>query len=190
MAGSIQLRADARDNRDRIVEVAGAVFGEMGTTISMTDIARRAEVGVATLFRRFPTKESLVDAVFTATVERWLGRLAESLAKSDAWVEMKQMIEEIAAEQARHPACADMMVTSFLHGDGFVRERQIVADGFEELIRRSKINADVVSDLEWLDIALLMEANAGVVMAADHDAKGASSRLTRRLLDAFQPSRT
>ncbi|MGL3151252.1 TetR/AcrR family transcriptional regulator [Microbacterium sp. A82] len=180
-----ELRADARGNRDRIIAVAAEAFAQFGTGISMTDIARRAGLGVATLFRRFPTKESLVDVVFAASVEEWLRRLAEGLAERDSWAALCRLIADVAAEQARHPACADMIVTSFLHGDGFAAERKAVEEGFVELIRRAKAENRAVADLEWSDVTLLLEANAGVVMVAEGDASVASDRLINRLLGAF-----
>ena len=180
-----ELRADARGNRDRIITVAAEAFAQFGTGISMTDVAKRAGVGVATLFRRFPTKESLVDAVFAASVERWLGSLDEGLAEPDGWAAFTRIITDVAAEQSRHPACADMIVTSFLHGDGFAAERRVVINGFEELISRAKTENRAVADLEWVDVTLLLEANAGVIMAADGDASVASERLIDRLLRSF-----
>jgi AcrR family transcriptional regulator len=182
---SVVLRADARDNRDRIIAVAAETFAQLGTGVSMTVVAKRAGLGVATLFRRFPTKESLVDAVFAASVDWWQGRLAEGLAERDSWTALRRIITDVAAEQARHPACADMIVTSFLHGDGFAAERTVVETGFVELIRRAQAENRAVADLEWVDITLLLEANAGVVMAADGDAARASERLITRLLGAF-----
>lgn len=180
-----ELRADARSNRDRIIAVAAEAFVQFGTGISMTDVAKRADVGVATLFRRFPTKELLVDAVFEASVEEWLGRLHQALAEQGGWGALCRIITDVAAEQARHPACADMIITSFLHGDGFTAERRAVEEGFSELIRRAKAENRAAADLEWADVALLLEANAGVIMAAEGDASVASGRLINRLLDAF-----
>jgi DNA-binding transcriptional regulator YbjK len=58
------LRADARRNRDRIIEAAREVFAEHGLDASMNEVARHAEVGVATLFRRFPNREQLIAATF------------------------------------------------------------------------------------------------------------------------------
>ena len=96
-----ELRADARGNRDRIISVAAEAFAEFGTGISMRDVAKRAGVGVATLFRRFPTKESLVDAVFAASVEWWLGRLDEGLAEPDGWAAFTRIVTDVAAEQSK-----------------------------------------------------------------------------------------
>jgi AcrR family transcriptional regulator len=61
------LRAEARDNRERILEVARAVFAADGLNVPMREIARRAEVGPATLYRRFPAKEALVTGIQAPT---------------------------------------------------------------------------------------------------------------------------
>ncbi|SEE21564.1 transcriptional regulator, TetR family [Streptomyces sp. TLI_105] len=71
--GAKPLRADARRNRARLLEVAEAVFTERGTGASTEEIAREAKVGIATVFRHFPTKEALLEAVLV----RRLQRLAE-----------------------------------------------------------------------------------------------------------------
>jgi AcrR family transcriptional regulator len=68
------MRADARMNQDRVLEAAAALFAESGADRSMTAIAKRAGVGVATLYRRFPTREELVEAVHRNETTR----LAES----------------------------------------------------------------------------------------------------------------
>ena len=59
------LRADAEDNRERVLEAARELFAERGLDVPLREVARRAGVGPATLYRRFPTKQSLVDAAFT-----------------------------------------------------------------------------------------------------------------------------
>src|SRR3954464_10541194 len=64
------LRADATRNRDQLLEVATRVFASAGTDPSMRAIAREAGVGIATLYRHFPTRESLVDAVYRDQVTR------------------------------------------------------------------------------------------------------------------------
>ena len=74
------LRADARRNRDRLVEVAKAAFSERGAEAALEDIARRAGVGVGTLYRHFPTREHLVEAVYRQEVEA-LSLAAEALAR-------------------------------------------------------------------------------------------------------------
>ncbi|WP_204324644.1 helix-turn-helix domain-containing protein, partial [Stenotrophomonas maltophilia] len=63
------MRADARRNRDRLVEVAAAAFAEHGVDTSLEDIARRAGVGIGTLYRHFPTREHLVEVAYRREVE-------------------------------------------------------------------------------------------------------------------------
>jgi AcrR family transcriptional regulator len=69
-----RLRADARENHDRVLEAAATLFAATGADTSLKAIARRAGVGIATLYRRFPTRESLIEAVYRAET----ARLAES----------------------------------------------------------------------------------------------------------------
>jgi AcrR family transcriptional regulator len=76
------LRADARRNRERLLEVAEEVFADRGTGASTEEVARRAGVGIGTVFRHFPTKEALLEAVFIGRLTR-LGERATALAASE-----------------------------------------------------------------------------------------------------------
>jgi AcrR family transcriptional regulator len=71
------MRADAQANRDRLLVVAGAVLAEQGVDASMRDIARRAEVGLATLLRHFPTREALLEALLRTSFDELTARAAE-----------------------------------------------------------------------------------------------------------------
>src|SRR5689334_23961309 len=79
------LRADARRNRQRIVEGACAVFRERGLDVPLEEIADRAGVGIATLYRRFPTREELIAAVFEAQLLEVATAAEEALESADAW---------------------------------------------------------------------------------------------------------
>jgi AcrR family transcriptional regulator len=76
------LRADARRNRARLLEVAERVFADRGTGASTEEIARQAGVGAGTVFRHFPTKEALLEAVFVGRLTR-LGERAAALSESE-----------------------------------------------------------------------------------------------------------
>lgn len=77
------LRADARRNRERVLTAARAVFAEQGREAQMDDVARRAEVGVGTVYRHFPTKEALIDAIAAEAFERLLAVAVEQAARTD-----------------------------------------------------------------------------------------------------------
>ncbi len=74
------MRADARRNRERLLDAADEVFAEHGTDTSTEEVARRAGVGIGTVFRHFPTKEALLEAVFVARLSRLADR-ADELAR-------------------------------------------------------------------------------------------------------------
>nr|BFD91408.1 TetR/AcrR family transcriptional regulator [Kitasatospora sp. Xyl93] len=105
------LRADARRNRARLLEVAEAVFTERGTGASTEEIAREAKVGIATVFRHFPTKEALLEAVLVRRLER-LGeegrRLAEEAGPGDALFAFFDLVlDQSPAKNAFAAALAD-----------------------------------------------------------------------------------
>src|SRR3954465_2303509 len=79
------LRADARRNRERVITAAGAVFAEHGRDAQMDDVAKRAGVGVGTVYRHFPTKEALIEALAMDRFERILAAGREALLNPDAW---------------------------------------------------------------------------------------------------------
>ncbi|WP_241681671.1 TetR/AcrR family transcriptional regulator [Streptomyces sp. CB01881] len=74
-------RADARRNRDRVLEAAAEVVAEQGTQASLRDVARRAEVGLGTLYRHFPTRDALLEALLHRRFEQ-LAERADALADS------------------------------------------------------------------------------------------------------------
>lgn len=83
------MRADARKNRDHLLAVAGAVIAEQGVDASMRDIARRADVGLATLLRHYPTREALLEALLHTSFDELTakaGELETSSSPADALV--------------------------------------------------------------------------------------------------------
>jgi AcrR family transcriptional regulator len=79
------LRADARRNRERILNAARAVFADQGIDAQIDDVARRAKVGVGTVYRHFPTKEALLDALVREHFSVIADYAAEALEREDAW---------------------------------------------------------------------------------------------------------
>jgi AcrR family transcriptional regulator len=99
------LRADARRNRERVLTAAREVFAEQGRDAQMDDVARRAMVGVGTVYRHFPTKEALIDAIAAEAFERLLAAAQEQLARTDdPWDSFVQTLwagaEILAADRA------------------------------------------------------------------------------------------
>src|ERR1044071_6862695 len=79
------LRADARRSRERVVTAAAVVFAENGRDAQMDDVARRAGVGVGTVYRHFPTKEALIEALMVATFRSIASEAERALEIEDPW---------------------------------------------------------------------------------------------------------
>ncbi|HTY96556.1 MAG TPA: helix-turn-helix domain-containing protein, partial [Solirubrobacteraceae bacterium] len=79
------LRKDAERNRQRILDAAAELFTQRGLEVTLNDIAHHADVGVGTVYRRFPDKEQLIDALFEDRLLRFVGLAEECLADPDPW---------------------------------------------------------------------------------------------------------
>ncbi|MGN9839095.1 TetR/AcrR family transcriptional regulator [Nonomuraea sp. H19] len=84
MHGTSQLRADARRNRELIIDTARTVFAEQGPGATMDEVARLAGVGAGTLYRHFPERDSLIQAVLADALERMIA-LADTARKEETW---------------------------------------------------------------------------------------------------------
>src|SRR5438270_6695856 len=79
------LRKDAERNRRRILDAAAELFAERGLGVTLNDIAHHADVGVGTVYRRFPDKDVLIDALFEERVEEMIALAEEALQDADPW---------------------------------------------------------------------------------------------------------
>jgi AcrR family transcriptional regulator len=162
------MRADARRNRGAIVAAAYELFAEKGTEAQMDEIARRARVGVGTLYRHFPAKEDLLDAVIARRFERLAERAAEAVriaSRGEAWEAFKGYIEWSAEMQAGDRALSEAMATRSerMHaaavGSGLVEE-------LEQLLDHAKRAGTLREDLVVEDIPALVCAIGAVAAAA------------------------
>jgi AcrR family transcriptional regulator len=181
------LRADARRNRARVLAAAEEVFGAQGTGASTEEIARRAGVGIGTVFRHFPTKEALLEAVFLGRLRR-LADEAHGLAGADdpgaAFLDFfHRVVDHAATKNAFADALAeagvDVMHTSSQVGQDLQRALAVL---LERAQAAGAVRADVgVPELR----ALLVGASRAVEQAADDPAVRA--RTVRVMLDGLRP---
>src|SRR3954453_19924537 len=109
------LRSDARDNRERVLEAARAVFATEGLGVPMREIARRAEVGPATLYRRFPTKESLIIEAFADQMAMCARIAEEVVADPDPWHGFCRLIERMCELHAHDQGFTSAFLAAFPH---------------------------------------------------------------------------
>ncbi|MGW7244048.1 TetR/AcrR family transcriptional regulator [Streptomyces sp. NPDC054804] len=127
------LRSDAERNRVRIIAAARTVSGRDGLNASMASVAREAGVGIATMFRRFPTKEELVAAVFADRMDAHVRATAEALANPEPWRGFSGYIETVCAMHAADRGFADVLTMSLPGAEALEACRAEAYQGFLEL---------------------------------------------------------
>ena len=181
------LRADARRNRARLLEVAEQVFAERGTGVSTEEIARRAGVGIGTVFRHFPTKEALLEAVFLGRLAR-LGEQAQVLARSEEpgpafFAFFTLVVDQASAKNAFADALAAAGVNVQAAASGMVGE---FAGTLTGLLDRAQQAGAVRADI---GVGELKAVLVGTSRAVEHvgDDPATRARIIALLLDALRP---
>ena len=188
-AGGPALRADARRNRERIVGAARGAFAALGVDVPMAEIARRAGVGVATLYRRFPTKELLLAETFAEQLEECASVVDDALADPDPWRGFCSVVEKVCDMQAADRGFTAAFASAFPDAVAFERERARAERGFAELARRARESGQLRPDFAQDDLTLVIMANGGIVAESAEATLAASRRLVAYLLQSFRPHR-
>jgi AcrR family transcriptional regulator len=103
------LRADAARNRQKLIETAAEAFSDAGTDVSLEAIAKRAGVGIGTLYRHFPTRDALVEAVYRNEVAQVTAAAGELLAEHPADVALAEWMKRFAAYMTAKRGMADAL---------------------------------------------------------------------------------
>jgi AcrR family transcriptional regulator len=180
------LRSDAERNRERIVAAARTVFARDGLSASMASVAREAKVGIATIFRRFPTKEELVAAVFSDRMDAYADAVAVALEDPDPWHGFTGYIEAACAMQAADYGFADVLTMTFPGAKAMEERRNEAYEGMVELIGRAKATGRLREDFDPSDLVLIHMANAGLVNATGEAAPDAWRRIVALLIQSLE----
>ncbi|MGX1484853.1 TetR/AcrR family transcriptional regulator [Mesorhizobium sp. B2-3-3] len=180
------LRSDARENRERILAAAREAYALHGIDVPMAAIARRAKVGVATLYRRFPTRAALVTEAFSEQLAHCAAVLDEGLEDPDPWRGFCSVVEKVCMMQAAERGFTEAFLSQFPDHVGFAEERSRAEEGLALLIRRAKDCGRLRQDFDVHDITLLILANCGAATGAGEDGPAASRRLVGYLLQSFR----
>ena len=181
-------RADAQRNRERILDVAKHAFTRFGANASLDDIAKKANVGPGTLYRHFPTREALLEAVYRTEVEKLAAaerKFAETLPSIEAlraWLLL--FVDYIATKQIIAP------VVNALLGDPkkvFEASYAQVGEAIRSLVKRAVKSGDIRKDLDPID---LLRALIGVAnVAATPDRRQSARRLVDILITGSRPTK-
>ena len=183
------LRVDAERNRRRIVEAAQSAFADHGLDVPLEDVADRAGVGIATLYRRFPTRDDLIAACFERRLEEYALAAEEALGAPDGWSGFTAYVERICSMQAADRGLKDVLTQTFPTARVLEAHR---ARGYElslRIIRRAQADGTLRTDFVPEDLILLLMANAGVVQGAGRAAPAAWRRFVTMMLDGLRSER-
>jgi AcrR family transcriptional regulator len=163
-----RMRADARRNRERILAAARETFSEHGTDAQMDEIARRAGVGVGTLYRHFPTKDALVGELVRLKLDDFAARARAKFEQDERpWESFAELLRE-QAEIASRDASQQRMIFAMTQEalDQALPTIEELSAAMQALIDRAKAAGEVREDLVVDDIRTLM-CGLGSIMAAD-----------------------
>lgn len=151
-----KLRADAARNRQRVLAAAAEVFAERGLDVSLDEVAHAAGVGVGTLYRRFPNKEALVDALFEDKVENMVVLAHEAEALDDPWEGFVYFIEHALERQVRNRGLRDVLLRSEFACASAARTRDAVAPILTAIIERAQVTGKLRPDVVVNDVPMLV----------------------------------
>jgi AcrR family transcriptional regulator len=178
------LRADAVRNRERLLAAAAAAFAANGAEVPLEDIAREAGVGIGTLYRHFPTRESLVEAVYRHEVDVLCAAADDLLATRPAdqalaaWMQL--FVQHVATKRGMLSVLKPMM-SSDPALSAATRGRAV--DAASRLLAAGVAAGTVRADIQGAD---LVRAVGGICMSTDQERSEASERLVGLLFDGLR----
>jgi AcrR family transcriptional regulator len=158
-------RADARRNYDKLVAVAGDAFAEHGTQASLEDIARRAGVGIGTLYRNFPTRHALLEAVYVGEVQE-MARVADELDDLEPWDALTTWLRRYVRFAGTKRALAEeMLATLDKEAEVFVACRTAVTEAGDRLLSRAQEAGVARPDAHFSDVGRMIYGIAAIPAA-------------------------
>jgi AcrR family transcriptional regulator len=178
------LRADARRNRQAVIDAARELFADKGLEAQVPDMARAANVGVGTVYRHFPTKDHLIAAIAAQQFHRMAERGREDLELTDAWAGICDFIRFAIQMQAD-----DRGLSQVMSSRPEVMDTAARAAGLPELcdalVKRAQRSGQLRPDLDWEDIPMIACGIGHITHAGPPPSVGRWPRLVEIILDGL-----
>jgi AcrR family transcriptional regulator len=179
------LRRDAARNRAKLLAAGREVFAEQGPDASLEEVARRAGVGIGTLYRHFPSREALAEEIFAEHIDEVSGAAEAAASAEDAWAGLVAFLERVLDLQARNLPLRSLFLR---HGGGRAAERRrVVLPLLEQVVERGREQGAVRDDLAVGDLMLALWSFAPLHEATAGVAPNVWRRHLRILLDGMRP---
>ena len=179
------MRADARRNRQAVIDAAKQLFAEKGLDAQMPDLARAANVGVGTVYRHFPTKDQLIAAIATEQFERMADRAREDLEAADAWDGLCDFIRFSVQVQADDRGLCEVMGSRPDLMDDAARSAGLVELG-DALVQRAQRSGQLRPDIDWRDLPMISCGLGHLTHAGPVPSAGRWPRLVEIILEGLR----
>jgi AcrR family transcriptional regulator len=184
------LRRDAERNRERILRAAAQVFSARGLDASLDDVARQAGVGVGTVYRRFPDKESLVGELFTSKLATMVAAAERACAVPDPWTGLTEFLEEVAETFAGDLGLRQMLMFGTYGSDRVSTAREQMVPVVTRLMERGQAAGQVRADLAPTDIPFIGLMLSLIAQYAGDIRPHIWRRYLALILDGLRPERS
>ena len=163
------LRRDAARNRELILEAAAEVFAELGIEAGYDEIARRACVGVGTVYRRFPERGELVRALFASRIEEIVAIAEEAAHRPDSFDALAWFLERALERQVADRGLKEVMVGSVAKDESRALGRELLGPVMERLVARAQADGGLRADIDVADLGLQLMVMSSMSTAAQPD---------------------
>jgi AcrR family transcriptional regulator len=174
-------RADARANHEKLVAAARALFAEKGTSAPLEEVAERAGLGIGTLYRHFPTRQALLEAVYVDEVEA-MARAAAELEELPPWDALSQWLHQYLGFAATKRALNEALMETDPTSNVLLTCRTAITGAGTALVERAQSAGVVRSDTNFMDIVRMV---GGIAMVPTEDPEQ-KNRLLELALDGLR----
>ena len=180
-----QLRADAQENREQLLISARAIFSDRGLDVGMREIARQAKVGPATLYRRFPTKQALIDEAFSIELRECRQIVSDGCENANPWLGFVSTIERLIALNVQNSGFVDAYTSTNSTTELIAAHRRDLLRMLAGLARRAQEEGSLRPDFRMFDLTLMLRAARGLASGDRATRKSAGARYAELAIDAF-----
>jgi AcrR family transcriptional regulator len=181
------LRSDAERNRRLVLEAAAQAFAEEGFDVGMAEIARRAGVGNATVFRRFPSKDALVLAIFEDRIAESIAATEQAAQIDDPWDALVYCLEKSAELQARDRGFFQATEQVLLKHPELLAHHRRILDAVDPLVDRAQEAGVLRNDVTTLDVLGLTKAAVACIPPSSTLRADGWRRSLALILDGMRP---
>jgi AcrR family transcriptional regulator len=189
VAGERPLRRDAERNRQRILAAAAEVLSERGLDATLDEVARAAGVGVGTVYRRFPDKESLIEELFRDRIDAMVRAAEQALTEPDPWHALVSYLDFATSLMAGNIGLRQLLMFSTYGKEQICYARDQMVPVITKLVQRAQASGDLRPDFAGTDVKMIVFMLTSVAEYASASRPDLWRRYLALLIDGLRPAR-